>query len=175
MLRGHQQPTQATKGPQVISDDPAIRDSTGIIAPPPLIYLAGLLLGFVAGWLRRPPALAPAAAMPVGAVLVLAGLAVSVSFERAFSRARTTLDARGPATTLVTGGPFRFSRNPGYLGMALICTGIALAAGATWALVTLIPTLVLIDRGVIAREEPYLERTFGREYTRFKARVRRWL
>jgi len=75
----------------------------------------------------------------------------------------------------VTTGAYRFTRNPAYLGMALIYTGIALATGGTWALITLIPTLVLVDRGVIAREERYLEQKFGAEYTTLKTRVRRWL
>ena len=107
--------------------------------------------------------------------MVLAGLALGISFVAAFRRARTPVDGRRRTIAIVTTGPYRISRNPAYLGMALVYTGIALSTGATWALLTLIPTLILIDRGVIAREERNLERNFGEEYTRFKTRTRRWL
>ena len=76
---------------------------------------------------------------------------------------------------LVTTGPYRLSRNPGYLGMALGYAGIAILFGALWALVPLVPTLVLIDRGVIRREERHLERRFGEQYSRYRAQTRRWI
>ena len=79
------------------------------------------------------------------------------------------------STALVTSGPYRLSRNPGYLGMALAFAGISLMTSAVWSLASLVPTLALIEFGVIRREERYLERTFGAEYRDYKARTRRWL
>jgi protein-S-isoprenylcysteine O-methyltransferase Ste14 len=67
------------------------------------------------------------------------------------------------------------SRNPGYLGMALAYAGIAVLSGALWVLVPLVPILIVVDRGVIAREERYLEARFGEEYRRYKGGTRRWL
>jgi protein-S-isoprenylcysteine O-methyltransferase Ste14 len=75
----------------------------------------------------------------------------------------------------VTSGPYRFTRNPAYVGMALVCAGIAVAASALWVLVPVAVAVAIIDRGVIAREERSLERGFVEEYLRYKRRVRRWL
>jgi protein-S-isoprenylcysteine O-methyltransferase Ste14 len=75
----------------------------------------------------------------------------------------------------VTDGPYRLTRNPGYLGMTLLYAGIAIAADAVWALAPLPVAIAVIDPGVIAREERYLERTFGAPYTEHKRRVRRWI
>jgi protein-S-isoprenylcysteine O-methyltransferase Ste14 len=67
------------------------------------------------------------------------------------------------------------TRNPAYLGMAMVYAGIAVSAEALWALAPLPAVLAVIDRGVIAREERYLDRTLGDEYRRYKQRTRRWL
>jgi protein-S-isoprenylcysteine O-methyltransferase Ste14 len=75
----------------------------------------------------------------------------------------------------VTSGPYRLSRNPGYLGLALVYAGIAILSGALWALATLGPTLIVVDRGVILPEERYLSRRFGEEYSCYRRRTRRWL
>jgi len=76
---------------------------------------------------------------------------------------------------LVTEGPFRYTRTPGYVAMAIIYTGIASLANALWAVVLLPIALIVIQRGVIEREERYLKRKFGEDYRRYKARVRRWV
>jgi protein-S-isoprenylcysteine O-methyltransferase Ste14 len=111
----------------------------------------------------------------VGVVLLVAGGALAASFITAFRRAGTPVDVRQATTTIVITGPYRLSRNPGYLALALVYAGIAVLAGALWAFVPLVFALVLIDRAVIAREERYLEGKFGGEYLRYKARTRRWL
>ena len=80
-----------------------------------------------------------------------------------------------PVSNVVTEGPFRYTRNPAYLSMAMIYTGIAALANALWAMLLLPGALLVIQRGVIEREERYLERKFGEEYLRYKARVRRWI
>ena len=72
-------------------------------------------------------------------------------------------------------GPFRYTRNPGYLSMAMIYAGIAARANALWAILVLPVALLVIQRGVIEREERYLERKFGEEYLRYKTTVRRWI
>ena len=153
----------------------AERDAPGVVAPPPLIYAGGLAVG-----LGLDAAL-PSASLPrllrtsLGWVLVVAGVVLLASFLAAFRRARTPVDPREATTTVVTSGPYRLSRNPAYLGMTLIYAGIAVLGQALWAFLALIVTLVVVDRGVIAREERYLERKFGAEYLRYKARTRRWL
>jgi protein-S-isoprenylcysteine O-methyltransferase Ste14 len=161
--------------PSAPSGASAKRDAPGVIAPPPLIYLAGLGIGFGLD------ALLPSASLPgwlawsLGSVLLLGGFALAVSFVRAFRRAGTPVNPGESATTLVTTGPYRLTRNPGYLGMTLGYAGIAVMSDALWVLVPLVPTLLLIDRGVIRREERHLERSFGEQYTRYRARTRRWI
>ena len=154
---------------------PAERDTPAVIAPPPLIYLAGLGIGFILEGFLPSASVPPAVTWPVGGVLAMAGLALARSFFRALHAADTPVSPYSPSTALVTTGPFRLSRNPGYLGMALGYAGIAILSGALWALVPLVPTMFLIDRGVIRREERHLERKFGDQYLRYRARTRRWL
>jgi protein-S-isoprenylcysteine O-methyltransferase Ste14 len=151
------------------------RDSAGVIAPPPLVYLGGLAVGFVLEALLPSASLPGALAWPLGAVLLVAGLTLLRAFVRTLHRAGTPVRPDRATTAIVTSGPYRVSRNPGYLGMALVYLGIAVGARALWVLVPLIAVLAVVDRGVIAREERYLERTFGEQYLRYKAQVRRWL
>jgi protein-S-isoprenylcysteine O-methyltransferase Ste14 len=151
------------------------RDVPGVLAPPPLIFLAGLALGFGLEALLPSAALPGALRWPLGAALLLGGIALALAFESRFRRAGTAVEPWKPTTAIVTSGPYRFTRNPAYAGMALAYAGIAILAGALWPLATLVPTLIVIDRTVIAREERYLERKFGEEYTGYKARVRRWV
>lgn len=155
-----------------MSDQP---DKPGVIAPPPLIYLAALGAGFVLDALLPSASLSNTLSVPLGIALIAAGVALQSSFVVAFIRAGTNIDPGKPTKTIVTTGPYRLTRNPGYLGMALIVSGIAVLAEALWIFAALAAAVVVVDRAVIAREESYLERKFGEEYTRYKARVRRWI
>jgi protein-S-isoprenylcysteine O-methyltransferase Ste14 len=150
-------------------------DTAGVVAPPPLIYLAGLIAGFAL------EALLPGVDLPawlewgVGPLLVASGLGLLLWFNTLFSRKGTAVEPWKPTTAIVTTGPYRFTRNPAYLGMALTYTGIALMSSAVWVLVPLPLVLVVINRGVIAREERYLDRKFGEEYVGYRRTVRRWI
>lgn len=92
-----------------------------------------------------------------------------------FRRAKTSMVPMKPTTALVTSGPYRLTRNPMYLGMAVLYVALALALGVIWALAVLPFVIFAVDRLVIAREEPYLERKFGEQYRQYKGRVRRWV
>lgn len=151
----------------------------GVIAPPPLIYLGFLAVGLALGY-RWPLVIVgdrlSSAARLDGAIALLAlGIVIGIVGFRQFRRAATNVRPDRPTTALVTDGIYRYSRNPLYVSQALIYAAIALAADNLWALVLLMPTLVVVQYGVIVREEAYLERTFGDDYLRFKAAVRRWL
>jgi protein-S-isoprenylcysteine O-methyltransferase Ste14 len=150
------------------------RETAGVIAPPPVIYLGFLGLGFALEGLL-PGAELPGWTQWLGAVVIVAGVALMISFELAFKRAGTDANPYRPSSALATDGPYRFSRNPGYLGMAITYIGITLAAAAPWALVMLLPAILVIHYGVIAREERYLERLFGEEYLSYKRTTRRWV
>ena len=151
-------------------------DNAGVIAPPPLIFLGAVAVGFVLqASIGGGPSLPAAVATPVGAVLIAAGVGLMGALVSAFGRAGTPLDPYAASESLVTDGPNRFSRNPLYLGATLAYVGIAIVSGTSVALLPLAVALVVIDRGVIAREERYLERRFGARYTEYKRRVRRWI
>jgi protein-S-isoprenylcysteine O-methyltransferase Ste14 len=150
-------------------------DTAGVIAPPPLIYLGALGIGFGLDAAIGKGSLPSAVRVPVGATAILTGVGLAGSFARAFGRARTPIDPYTPSEAIVTDGPYRLTRNPGYLGMTLAYAGIAIVSNAPWALLPLPLAVAAIDRGVIAREERYLERKFGAPYLDYKRRVRRWI
>ena len=159
----------------LVDASPPQRDISGVIAPPPLIFLAGLAVGFGLEALLPGSSLPDAVAWILGGALLLAGVALLVWFERAFTQKKTPANPWRPTTAIATDGPYRLTRNPAYVGMALVYLGIAVCSEALWALLPLPVVLAIIDRGVIAREERYLERKFGQEYLDYKGRVRRWL
>jgi protein-S-isoprenylcysteine O-methyltransferase Ste14 len=150
-------------------------DTAGVVAPPPLVYLAGLAAGFALEALLPGSSVPAAVRWIAGGLAVLAGIALQTTFIAAFRRKGTAVEPWKPTTAVVTTGPYRLTRNPAYLGMALIYIGIALLSDALWVLVPLPLVIAVIERGVIAREERYLERKFGSEYLDYKRRVRRWI
>jgi protein-S-isoprenylcysteine O-methyltransferase Ste14 len=156
----------------------AASDTSGVKFPPPLWYALGFGAGYVLQRLT-PLSILPvdAAAIrgPVGWSLVTAGVLVMGSAVVAFRRAGTTPIPTKPVTAFVTDGPYRFTRNPMYLGWVLVYLGAAVLANALWPLLLLPFVVIVVRRRVIAREEAYLERRFGETYRAYKARVRRWL
>jgi protein-S-isoprenylcysteine O-methyltransferase Ste14 len=156
---------------------PVTRDTPGIAARPPILFLLAAGGGAALDWLRPLPLLrgAPALRLAAGGVLVAAGFALFAAAARLFRRAGTPLPACAPTTALVIDGPYRWSRNPVYLAFALVQVGLALWANSGWLLLTLAPTLLIVRYGVIAREEAYLARRFGAAYQAYAAGVRRWV
>jgi protein-S-isoprenylcysteine O-methyltransferase Ste14 len=160
-------------GPQV--NDTA---TAGVIARPPLLFLAALLLGFASDRLLPFPFTVPGGDpvhWAVAGSLSLIGLALAAAGIRNFSRAATPVPTNEPTRALVTTGIHGWSRNPIYLGLFLVYGGIGIAARSPWALILTLPLAITIRYGVVAREEAYLERRFGDAYRDYKARVRRWL
>jgi protein-S-isoprenylcysteine O-methyltransferase Ste14 len=150
-------------------------DTSGIRIPPPLYYIAGFAIGValeLAFPIDRPPLACTVAGATVGVVLWLALDGAAMLF---FRRAGTSMVPMNPTTALVTTGPYRFTRNPMYLGMAFLYIAFALAFGVIWALIVLPVVLAAVDQLVIAREEVYLARKFGQPYSEYVSRVRRWL
>jgi protein-S-isoprenylcysteine O-methyltransferase Ste14 len=140
-----------------------------------LVYLGALAVGFALEAVLPGTAVPAAVRWPLGALLGAAGVALSAGHLRAFRRAETAVRPYRPTRAIVTSGPYRLTRNPGYLGMTLASGAIALLAGALWPFLPLAAAVAVIDRGVIAREERYLAGKFGDEYHAYCARVRRWL
>lgn len=151
-------------------------DSAKVTFPPPFIYLGMLLLGLLADWLLG-LSLPLSQSVRFGAlgVLALLGLAIGLPANARFTRAGTDVKPWKTTSAIVREGAFRFTRNPMYLGMALLYLGLALGLASVSALVLFPVLLVVIQTQVIAREERYLDAKFGEEYRSYKAAVRRWL
>ena len=106
---------------------------------------------------------------------MLLGTALCIAAVRTFHRAGTSPLLDRPTTTLVTSGPYRFSRNPIYIGYTLLYLGISFWANSLWPVVLLPFVLWVMNRAVIAREEAYLQGRFGDAYSSYCQQVRRWL
>jgi protein-S-isoprenylcysteine O-methyltransferase Ste14 len=145
-----------------------------LLVPPVYFLVALLLMAFF-------HQVAPAAQLIVApyryAGIVLMALAIALILWAAllFRRAGTNIRPFLPSTALVISGPYRFTRNPMYLGFALLTLGLVLLIDSAWMLLAVPIGLGLIQSLVIVREERYLERKFGEEYLTYKARVRRWI
>ena len=156
------------------TDRPA--EGPGVKFPPPLLYLALLILGILLSVWYPVHFLPSALAWPLGGIILAGGMLPGPIWGiRTLRDAGTTIRPDKPAAKLVTNGPFRFSRNPLYLALTLIYAGIALMVDSIWALLLLFPVTFIMTRFVIQREEDYLARTFGEDYERYKKSVRRWI
>jgi len=151
------------------------QDNPGIRLPPPLIYLLPLILGLLLHRRAPLPFLPRSAARGLGWPLIGGGAVLNGWFLQTMREADAPIRTDRPVPTLTTEGPFRYSRNPSYLALAIIYLGIAVLRNSLWAVLLLPVVLTVIQREVIGREERYLESTFGDEYLDYKGRVRRWV
>lgn len=159
-----------------ISDKPnEAPDTAGVVARPPLIYAGALAVGLLAKPLLPTVFLPRRVARMLGLPLLGAGLLLFLSGLLTMRRAGTDVRTSKPTSNLVVEGPYRFTRNPIYLGFTLFYGGITALTNSLPPALLLPFVLITMRRGVIEREEHYLERIFGEEYLRYKARVRRWL
>lgn len=165
------------------------RDIPGVIAPPPLIYLGFLLAGWGLaelgarpeaieaglGWLAAGFGLEMSVRRAVALALIVGGLLLDGMAAGLFRRRGTAVEPWKPSTALIIEGPYRFSRNPIYVGFGATYVGLAIAMDSWIALILLVPCLVVVDRFVIRREERYLAARFGPAYDDYRQKVRRWL
>jgi protein-S-isoprenylcysteine O-methyltransferase Ste14 len=152
-------------------------DVAGVIALPPLIFLGFLAAATVLEAVVPLPVLAAHALARylAGAALTACGFLMIGLGTRRFLAAGTNIPPTLPTTALVVEGIYERTRNPLYLGTTLVYSGLSVAAGSLWAIVLAVPLLWVINVGVVAREERYLERKFGDAYRVYKTRVRRWV
>lgn len=152
------------------------KDSPGVHVPPPLIYVAFFFLSI--GLQRLSPLPDPLAhTLPhriIGSLCCVLALLFIFPALLMFLRSRNTLITFLPARSLQVDGIYAWSRNPMYFGLLMAYLGLACLIGNWWTLF-LVPVVVLaVERVVIKKEEAYLDRAFGAEYTAYKSRVRRW-
>ncbi len=153
-------------------------DYAEVAVKPPLLFLGALALGsLLSAVIPIGPGLGSAngLAVTVGLIFILIGSALAGLSIRNFRLAGTSTMPGEPATALVVTGPYHVTRNPIYVGFVLAYFGFAVMLTSMWVLLLLIPVLIILQRGVVLREEDYLERQFGEAYTKYKARVPRWL
>ena len=135
-----------------------------------LAYLAGLAIGLLA------PLRVPWSAVLLAGLLPLAiGVGLAFSALGIFKSSRTTTVPFGTPSRLILRGPYRFTRNPMYLGLALAYGGVAITNGQVWPLVLLPLVLIYVHQVVIPIEERRLHETFGEAYDEYRAHVRRWI
>ena len=153
------------------------RDIPGVIAPPPLIFLGFLGLGWGLGqWIGEPAlGLPDAVRRGVAVAGIVTGLGIEAWAAGLFRRARTAVQPWKPSTALVTTGVYALSRNPIYLGFAITYLALAVGLDSPLAVILLISCLLVVDRFVIRREERYLQARFGPAYDQYLRKVRRWL
>ncbi len=152
------------------------QQTPGVRVKPPLVYAVSLFIGLGSEqllplvsipWVWR--------AGPAVVLIPLAGLLIAPTVMR-FRKADTPFsDFRKPVTTLITDGPYRYSRNPAYLALTLLYFGVGVLFSSAWVCVLVIPTLLIINVAAVRKEEQHLEAQFGEEYLRYKTAVRRWL
>jgi protein-S-isoprenylcysteine O-methyltransferase Ste14 len=145
----------------------------GVRVPPPVLVGAAILAGWALSWLLPLP-VAPGVPGLGNAVIALA-LGLMLWAVVVMLRAGTDPRPDRPDSALLEAGPFRFSRNPIYLGFLLAAAGLALRSGELWSWLAVAAIYIVLARHVIAREEAYLAARFGAAYDTYRARVRRWL
>jgi len=151
-------------------------DHAGVVLPPPLIYVAFFLVGLVLGrYVPLPRLPLVMERRTLAAVLLFSWVILTIWSFRRFWVSGTSIVPVRPATTLVIEGPYRFTRNPMYLGLLLLYTGAACWFGLVWPLLLAPALVVVMDVSVIGHEERYLTRKFGDQYRRYQTDVRRWL
>lgn len=155
-----------------------VRDTAGVIAPPPLIALGAVIVGVVLDWLM--PAYVLSAVLTrngrifISVLLIAAGVALAVAGRGTFVRSGTHVNPFKPSSVLVTTGIFAYLRNPMYVGLACLVAGVGVALASDWTMVMLVAAALLIHFGVVKREECYLEARFGDAYRNYTNTVPRY-
>lgn len=153
------------------------KDSPGINKNihPPFVALFFIVVTMVLQRFILTSFVVPALLRNAGLALTFIGFMLGVGAFIEFRKARTTLDPHGSVKALVTGGIYRITRNPIYLGFFLMVVGFPLSFGSLWGIVAAPFYATTMSRLVIEKEEAYLEKKFKEQYTSYSSKVRRWI
>ena len=149
--------------------------SAGVVMRPPFLYGGGFIVVLVLRWLWPLPIVGHGGPLWAALAVAVVGVAIIMLGRRTLVAAGTNVDPMLPTMAIVTTGPYRFSRNPIYVGLTLLYLGLASAFNTWWAFIVLAPVLAIMHLGVVRREERYLEQKFREPYRQFRSRVRRYL
>lgn len=142
---------------------------------PPVVTLLFIVLAYFLARVVPLPFVAPAVVRNLGLFLAFFGFLLGMASLLEFRKARTTLDPHGSSKQIVTSGIYHLSRNPIYLGFLWMVIGVPLTSGLYWGIVLAPLYVIAMNHFVIQHEEAYLEKKFGKAYTSYTTRVRRWL
>ncbi|MCB0346752.1 MAG: isoprenylcysteine carboxylmethyltransferase family protein [Bdellovibrionales bacterium] len=141
---------------------------------PPWLFLISLLLGIALEFVFPTRLAEGSAGMIAGSLLIASGLAFVLWSGAVFKRMQTAIEPGSRPSMFATSGPYQWSRNPMYLGLAVIHFGIALIVNSVWLFLTTFMVLVALDRRIVPREEALLGEMYPEEYAKYRRRVRRW-
>ncbi len=152
-------------------------DHPGVYLPPPLFYVIIFFMSIYSQKAFPLPTmfLETSVAFMVGVLFVMMGLIIAIPALIKFFQTKNTLITIKPANSLQTSGIYSVSRNPMYLGLLILYTGIAFLQNNLWALLFIPIVLWVVTKFIIVKEEKYLGRNFGSEYTAYCKKVRRWI
>ena len=148
---------------------------TGLKVPPPIIYATALFLGLVLNYFVPITLLPDVWRYSVGIAFVVVNIAIIPFVIIRYKKLKTPFNVRKPARALITDGPNRYSRNPGYLSLTLLYLGIGFILNNVWILSLVVPVVLIMDLWIIRSEERHLEALFGKQYLQYKSAVRRWV
>lgn len=152
------------------------KDAPKVRFPPPLVFLGFILLGRAGDRLIDLPTLQVTPELEwIGVALIAIGIAVVIVSMGLFSQEGENPEPWTESQTIIARGPYRHSRNPMYLAMAMLMLGFAFWQDSAGTLFFLPFTVLAIDHFVIRAEEDYLSRRFGKAYSDYQKKVRRWL
>jgi protein-S-isoprenylcysteine O-methyltransferase Ste14 len=163
----------------------AFKDGDERMMSPPLVPVAVIVIAIACllQWLQPLQIIADIAFIEdidpdwlslLGLAVALAGLSLSVSGCHALKSRGGVVNPLPLPKTLVTDGVFRWTRNPGYLGILIALFGVALIFAFDWLLILIVPTWVMLNVAVVRHEEPYLQQKFGEAYQEYRKRVPRY-
>jgi protein-S-isoprenylcysteine O-methyltransferase Ste14 len=158
-----------------MSDQP---DNAQVGVPPPILFALCLIAGWCLdqgqGWRILPDAGGYGLRVALSGALILLGLGLVLYCAQQFKRAQTHIEPWRPTSSIITTGPYRYSRNPIYAGFAIAGAGIAFAFNTGWMLLGVLAFVLIASKLVIEKEEAYLEGKFGEPYANYRRETRRW-
>jgi len=144
---------------------------------PPLVWLGGVIVGLIIDYFvfAMPFPIARNARFAMSGVLIGLGIGLPVAARGLFKRTGQSVKPWDPTPSLIFEGPYRFTRNPMYVGLTLLEIGLGLLLDNVWVSALALPALAIVHFMAVLPEERYLSGKFGDSYRNYLGRVRRYL